>query len=69
MKDYFKMKLWGVSFYKPLFKEELKNVLSTTNEENLVNVLIYCYNKYSDMHPEVLEEVFSEYRRELNKAI
>ena len=67
MKEYYRMKLWGVSFWKPLFKKELMHVLKNTQQDDLVNVLIYCYNKYSDMHSEILEEVFSNYQRGLNK--
>ena len=69
MKEYIRMKLWGVSFWKPLFKEELKIILENSKGEEFLDVLIYCYNKYSDMHPEILEEVFSEYRNNFNKAI
>lgn len=69
MKEYYRMKLWGVSFWKPLFKDELKKVLENSDEDDLLDVLIYCYNKYSDTYPEILEEIFSQYRNELNKAI
>lgn len=66
MKDYIRMKLWGVSFLKPLFREELIKILKNAEPEEYFDLLLYCYNKYSDMHPEILAEVFSVYKNELS---
>jgi hypothetical protein len=63
MNEYIRMKLWGVSFSKPLFKEELIKILEASEPESYIDLLIYCYSKYSDMHPEILEEVFTEFRK------
>ena len=60
MKEHTRMKLWGVSLWKPHFREELIKIIENSEREELFDLLIYCYDKYSDMHPEILAEVFSE---------
>lgn len=69
MKEYTRMKLWAVSLWKPLFKEELIKVIENSDQEELFDLLIYCYDKYSDMHPEILSEVFSDLKNSFYKAV
>ncbi len=64
MNDNAKMKLWEVCLHKPLFREELNKLVSRTNEYEIFEVLKYCYDKYSDMHADVLLEVFLNYRKQ-----
>jgi hypothetical protein len=61
MNNHSRHKLWVLSMVKPLFRQELINLLEKSNEEQRFDLLIYCYEKYSDMHPEVLLEVFARY--------
>ena len=63
MKEIIHMQLWEVSLWKPLFKEELIKIIESSNQEDLLDLMIYCYEKYSDIHPEILAEVFSFYRK------
>lgn len=62
MKEYAKLKLWEVCLYKPLFRKELEKLVSRTNQHDIFDVLKYCYDKYSDMHADVLLDVFSNYK-------
>lgn len=59
MIEYAKVILWGVSFWKALFKKELKKIITWSNSTELAELRKYCYDKYYDMHPDVLDEVFS----------
>ena len=61
MKEFAKMKLWEVCLDKPLFRKELEKLVSRTNQHEIFEVLKYCYDKYSDMHADILLEVFSNY--------
>lgn len=58
MIEYAKVILWGVSFWKALFKKELQKIIEWSNPDELYELRKYCYEKYSDMHPDVLDEVF-----------
>ncbi|MFW6369796.1 MAG: hypothetical protein ACOC10_01165 [Bacteroidota bacterium] len=58
MIEYAKVILWGVSFWEVLFKKELEKIVHWSDEEELAELRKYCYDKYSDMHPDVLNEVF-----------
>ncbi len=59
MIEYAKVILWGVSFWKNLFKKELEKIISWSDSKELIELRKYCYDKYSDMHPDVLDEVFA----------
>ena len=59
MIEYAKVILWGVSFWKALFKKELEKIIQWSDSAELAELRKYCYDKYSDMHPDVLEEVFA----------
>ena len=61
MKEDDKLKLWEVCLNKPLFRKELEKLVSRTTEHEIFDVLKYCYDKYSDMHADVLLDVFSNY--------
>lgn len=58
MIEYAKVILWGVSFWKGLFKKELEKIMQWSDNKEIIELRNYCYEKYSDMHPDVLEEVF-----------
>ncbi len=58
MIEYAKVILWGVSFWEVLFKKELEKIIAWSDEEEIAELVKYCYDKYSDMHPDVLNEVF-----------
>ena len=58
MIEYAKVILWGVSFWEVLFKKELEKIIEWSDEEERTELMKYCYDKYSDMHPDVLNEVF-----------
>ncbi len=58
MIEYAKVILWGVSFWEVLFKKELEKIVQWSNSEEVEELRKYCYDKYSDMHPNVLDEVF-----------
>jgi hypothetical protein len=59
MIEYAKVILWGVSFWEVLFKKELEKIIEWSDDEELAELAKYCYDKYSDMHPDVLNEVFA----------
>lgn len=69
MNEYIKMKLWGVSFWKHLFRKELISIFENSDPDDYIELLIYCYNKYSDMHPEILAEVFAEFKTQISRPI
>lgn len=69
MKEYYRMKLWGMSFGKLEFREELSKIVENIEGESLLDLMIYCYEKYSDMHPEILADVFSGYKNQLNHSV
>ncbi len=58
MIEYAKVILWGVSFWEVLFKKELQKIIQWSDEEELAELRKYCFDKYSDMHPSLLNEVF-----------
>jgi hypothetical protein len=63
MKDTDRMRLWEVSFVRPLFRDELERIVSRTSRHDILEVLKYCYDKYSDEHADLLYEVFSKYMK------
>ncbi len=70
MIEYAKVILWGVSFWKVLFKKELEKIIEWSDVSELSEIRKYCYDKYSDMHPDVLDEVFATRKvsvQELNR--
>jgi hypothetical protein len=52
---------------KPLFKKELERIIGSTNRHDLLYVLKYCYDNYSDMHPDVLLEVYNDRIKNISK--
>jgi hypothetical protein len=58
MTDYAKLKLWSVSISGNLFKNELIQLINWADNQEINWLKNYCYEKYLDMHPDVLEEVF-----------
>jgi hypothetical protein len=65
MIEYAKVSLLGVSLWKALFKKELLKIIEWSNEEELDELQRYCYEKYSDMHADILAEVFPSENRNL----
>ena len=55
-----RMKLKETCVSKVLFKKELEKIIGSTNKHDLLYVLKYCYDNYSDMHPDVLLEVYND---------
>lgn len=58
MIEYAKVILWGVSFWEGLFRKELEKIIAWSDEKELAELRNYCYDKYVDIHPDVLNEVF-----------
>jgi hypothetical protein len=69
MNELTRMKLWTLSFNESMFKQELANLFVQMNKEEQFDLLLYCYQKYSDMHPDVLVEIFSKFHDESNKTL
>jgi hypothetical protein len=63
MIDYAKLMLWNVSISKNLFKNELIKLINWADKQEITWLKNYCYDKYLDMHPDVLEEVFIKENR------
>lgn len=68
MKTNTKMILWNASFNRSMFRKELEKLVSDTNEQEIYDILIYCYDKYSDAFSEILLDVFSN-RKEFSKKV
>jgi hypothetical protein len=58
MIDYAKLMLWNVSISRNLFKNELIKLINWADKQEITWLKNYCYEKYLDMHPDVLDEVF-----------
>ncbi len=65
MIDYAKIVLWGVSFWKQLFRKELIKIINWCTPEELIQLKNYCYEKYYDLHPEIIDEAFLLDKKEL----
>jgi hypothetical protein len=61
MNNYDKMRLWEVCSDRSLFRIELERVVNSTSRHEILEVLKYCYDKYSEEHADLLYEVFSNY--------
>lgn len=66
MKAYARIKLWEMCLDKRLFRAELEKIVSNSSRSEIYDVLIYCYEKYSDMHADVLFDIFSKYKKYSN---
>lgn len=58
MIEYAKIVLWGVSFERELFRKELNKIAEWCSSAEVIRLKDYCYEKYYDMFPEILDEVF-----------
>lgn len=47
-----------VSFDKDIFKKELKKSVNWLKNKEVILLHYWCKKKYSNLHPEVLNEVF-----------
>jgi hypothetical protein len=61
MKEYDRMRLWEVCFDRELFRNELERIVTTTPKHEILEVLKYCYEKYSSEYADILYDVFSSY--------
>jgi len=61
MRDYDRMRLWEVCFNRSLFRIELERIVRNTSRHDILAVIKYCYDKYSDKHADLLFDVFSGY--------
>lgn len=59
MLDYAKVILPKVSFSKQLFKKELAKCVRWVEPADVQELHDWCYEKFRDKYPDVLEEVFS----------
>ena len=65
MMEYAKVILPKVCFWKSLFKKELMKCKSWANSDELNELSAWCDKNFSDMYPDVLDEVFmdTEFKR------
>ena len=61
MIEYAKVILPKVCFWKSLFKKELMKCKSWANSDELDELSAWCYKNFSDMYPDVLDEVFNDF--------
>lgn len=59
MIEYAKVILPKVCFWKNLFKKELLKCVSWTKSIEMEELVCWCYENFYEMHPDVLDEVFS----------
>lgn len=59
MLDYAKVILPKVSFSKHLFRKELAKCIRWVEPSEVQELHDWCYQKFKDKYPDVLEEVFS----------
>ncbi len=64
MIEYAKIVLWGVSFWKQLFRKELIKIANWCEPVELLQLKKYCYDKYYDIHPDVIDEIFLSDKKE-----
>lgn len=55
--------LWEACKDKPLFKNILEEIVCNTSSDQLFDVIAYCYEQYSDIHPDILLDVFTSQRQ------
>ncbi len=63
IKENASMKLWEACLDKSLFKDLLEEIVSNTSSKYFFDVVEYCYERYSHIYPDVLLDVFSDYRK------
>lgn len=61
-----KKKLMSLSYNKMLFKQGLSEIIKHLDKDGQFDLLLYCYKNYSDIHPDVLYEIFSDSRTGLS---
>lgn len=64
MFEYAKLILWKVSVQKNLFKNKLVSIVNLTDRNEFSRLKKYCYAKYYDMYPEIIDEIFKEEKRD-----
>lgn len=58
MNEYAKKILPKVSCWKSLFKKELIKCINWAEPEEWFELRNWCYDKFYDMHPDILDEVY-----------
>ena len=58
MLEFKKRILTSVSFDLHLFEKELKKAFSWLEMAELEKLMVWCYEKFSDMHKKVIDKVF-----------
>jgi len=63
MIEYAKIVLWGVSFGELLFRKELSKIIGWCDELEFQQLKKYCYEKYYDIYPDIIDEAFLNYEQ------
>lgn len=61
MLEYAKTILPNVSFSKELFRKELFKCINWVNQDECEELKVWCYKKFGEMYPMILEEAFSNH--------
>ncbi len=61
MIEYAKAVLPKVSEWKKLFRKELLKIISWTSSDELDDLLSWCYIRFYDLHPAILDEILEMY--------
>jgi hypothetical protein len=59
--EYAKVILPKVCFWDNLFKKELLKCLNWTENNEIIELISWCYNTFGEMHPEILDQVFADF--------
>ena len=63
MNEYAKKLLPKVSPWKSLFKKELIKCIDWAEPQDLFELRNWCYDNFYDLYPNILAEVFGNYKR------
>lgn len=61
MLNYFKIILSKVSFDRGLFEKELVKSVTKLMHKDVLELKVWCYSNFSDVHLDVLEKVFQNF--------
>jgi hypothetical protein len=59
MIEYAKVILPSVCFWEDLFKKELLKCKNWAGNNELNELISWCYNTFGEMHPDILDETFA----------
>jgi hypothetical protein len=60
MLEYAKVILPKVSFSRELFTKELNKCINWVEKDQVMDLYIWCYQKFQTMYPNVLAEAFAD---------